>query len=311
MDIKSFVYKRIHLFKTVREMMDTKVAEIMATISELRENALRDKAIHCTEVGVSGEKYCEHELIVSLTTHGRRIYDVCLAIESIMQGSLLPNRIVLWLEEDFKGKILPRTLQNQVRRGLEIHYCEDIMSYKKLIPSIKLYPNAIIITIDDDMMYSQEMLEGLFVSYLSNPNAIHANRIHDMKFDESGKIKSYLEWPQEVAVAEHSFFTTGAGVLFPPKSLPLETLNEDVYMRICKYADDVWFNAMAILNNTKIVKVETRNPKGAEYIPLVCPLEQGLCEENTNPESCRNDEQINAVFTKYAILKHIKDRLIS
>lgn len=301
MKLPSCLYKRVHLFKTIREMMDSKVAEVTAIVSELRENVLRDKAIHCTELGVSQERYCEYELIVSLTTYGHRIYDVCLAIESIMQGSLLPNRIVLWLGEDFKGRTLPRALQNQVNRGLEIQFCRDMMSYKKLIPSLNRYPNAIIVTIDDDMIYSQEMLEGLFQSYQCAPQAIHANRLHNMTFSENGNLKSYLEWEQEVSVAKHPFFTTGGGVLFPPNSLPNETLNEAVFTQICGFADDVWFNAMAILNNTKIVKVETRSPKGTEYYPLISVREQGLWEENTNSNYCRNDEQIKAVFTKYAI----------
>lgn len=299
MSLKSFINKRLHPFKVFREMLDVKEAEINARISELREETLRDRAIHCTEQGISDEKYCEHELIVSLTTHGRRIYDVCLAIESIMQGSLLPNRLILWLSEDFKGKPLPRTLQNQMKRGLEIRYCKDIGPYTKLVPSIKHFPNAVIVTIDDDIFYSQEMLEGLLLSYLSKPHAIHAYRIHNMTFDENGNLKSYMDWQFEVSCAEHPFFTGCGGVLYPPNSLPKETLNEEVFMSICQYADDVWFNAMAKMNNTKIVKVDTHSSNNVDYRPLVHIQERGLCEENTNPLSCRNDEQIKAVFLKY------------
>lgn len=299
MSLKSFIYKRLHPFKVFREMLETKETEVAAKIKELREEALRDRAIHCNEKGVSDEKYCEHELIVSLTTYGRRIYDVCLAIESIMQGSLLPNRLILWLDENLKGNPLPRTLQNQMKRGLEIRYCKDIGPYTKLVPTIKHFPNAVIVTIDDDMIYSQEMLEGLLLSYLSEPNAIHAYRIHNMTFDEEGGLKSYMDWQFEVSVAEHPFFTGCGGVLYPPHSLPNEILNEEVFMGICQYADDVWFNAMAKLNDTKIVKVDTRSSKNVEYMPLLKVQEKGLSEENTNPYSCRNDEQIKAVFSRY------------
>ena len=52
-------------------------------------------------------------MIVTLTTFGQRLNDVYLAIESIMQGSLLPNRIILWLADDMRGKVLPVTLQNK------------------------------------------------------------------------------------------------------------------------------------------------------------------------------------------------------
>lgn len=299
MSLKSFIYKRLHPFKVFREILDAKEAKITTKFYEMREEILRDRAIHCVEQGISGEKYCEYELIVSLTTHGRRIYDVCLAIESIMQGSLLPNRLILWLSKDLKGKPLPCTLQNQMKRGLEIQYVTDIGPYTKLIPAIKYFPNAVVVTIDDDMIYSQEMLEGLLLSYLSEPNAIHAYRIHNMTFEENGDLKSYMDWKFEVSRAEHPFFTGCGGVLYPPNSLPKETLNEEVFMDICQYADDVWFNAMAKLNNTKIIKVDTRSSKQVVYVPLVDVQESGLSEENTNPLSCRNDEQIKAVFTKY------------
>ena len=58
------------------------------------------------------------EIIVSLTTHGRRLYEVYLGIESIMQGSVKPNRIVLWLSKDLQASPLPQTLLNQIDRGL-------------------------------------------------------------------------------------------------------------------------------------------------------------------------------------------------
>lgn len=309
MSLKTAISKRIHLFKTIRVMMDSRMADLDMKLVKFREDVLRDRAIHCTSRGVSDEKYCDHELIVSLTTHGQRIYDVCLAIESIMQGSLLPNKLILWLGEEYEGKVLPRALQNQIKRGLEIKYTKDIGSYKKLIPALTQYPESAIVTIDDDMMYTQEMLEGLLLSYLQNPKAIHANRIHEMTFDENGLLKSYLDWKQEVHFEDkvrNPFFTTGAGVLFPPKSLPNETVNEKVFPKICKYADDVWFNAMAILNGTKVVKVNTHNVSGEEYIPQSRVREVGLCEENTNPNSPRNDEQIKAVFSQYGIYEKLR-----
>ena len=115
---------------------------------------LTEKALFSKELGINREKVCEHEVIVSLTTYGKRLYDVYLPIESIMQGSLKPNRIILWISEDLKGKELPITLQRQQKRGLDIRYCKDIRSYTKLVPALKCFPNACIITIDDDLIYN-------------------------------------------------------------------------------------------------------------------------------------------------------------
>ncbi len=47
-------------------------------------------------------------------------------------------------------------------KGLTIDWCEDIKSYKKLIPTLKKYPDAIIVTADDDLIYDNKWLEQLY-----------------------------------------------------------------------------------------------------------------------------------------------------
>ena len=43
----------------------------------------RTKILHSTEPGVSSERYCDHDIVISLTTYGRRPEDVCFTIESL------------------------------------------------------------------------------------------------------------------------------------------------------------------------------------------------------------------------------------
>ena len=127
----------------------------------LKYDELTTKALSYSENGITKEQYGDSQIIVSLTTHGKRIYDVHATIESIMQGSVRPNRIILWISEDYRNTILPLTLQKQQKRGLEIEYCKDIRSYTKLIYALKKYPDASIVTIDDDIIYPHDLLEHL------------------------------------------------------------------------------------------------------------------------------------------------------
>ena len=48
-----------------------------------------------------------------------------------------------------KEKDLPQPLLKMQKYGLETKWCNDIRSYKKLILTLKLFPNAIIIMADD------------------------------------------------------------------------------------------------------------------------------------------------------------------
>ena len=55
---------------------------------EIRKIQMIEHILHDSERGVTEIKYCNHDIIVSLTTHGKRIYDVAFTIESIMQQSM-------------------------------------------------------------------------------------------------------------------------------------------------------------------------------------------------------------------------------
>lgn len=269
---------------------------------------LEQNILHSQESGITDEKYCAHDIIVSLTTYSKRIYDVHLTIESIMEQTMKANRIILWLDYSFEKQPLPKALQLLQKRGLEIEYCKDIRSYKKLIPALKKYPDDAIITIDDDLIYEFDLLEKLIMAYQQTPSYIYCNRHHVMQLNEQGKLLPYLQWQWESNDMEANimnFPTTGAGTLFPPHSLDEEVFNESVFSEICKYADDVWFKAMAMKKGTLSKKVYTHNPKGIEYFENEEVQDIALWRINTQG-AMLNDRQIEAVFTKYNLYQLLK-----
>lgn len=266
-----------------------------------KKNILEQNILYSTESGITKEKYCNHDFIVSLTTYSKRLHEVHLAIESIMEQTMKPNKIILWLDNSYKNITLPKALQLQQKRGLEIHFCEDIRSYKKLIPTLSLYPNDAIITIDDDLIYEFDLLENLIIPYLSDPSYIYCHRQHRMKFNEEGTLLPYIKWEWNCKDTEPNitnFPTTGGGTLFPPNSLDKEVFNKEIFMDICKFADDVWFKAMAIKKGTLSKKVFSHNEKGDEYIAIPNVQDMGLYNINVLGDSL-NDKQIELVFKKY------------
>lgn len=274
----------------------------------LQHDALIEKAINCNEMGISADKYCSSEIIVSLTTYGKRLFQVAATIESIMQGSMKPNRIVLWMGENMKDVTLPRTLQNQQKRGLEIYYCKDIGSYTKLIPTLRKYPEASIITIDDDALYSYDLVEKLVNEHCLYPNYIIANRIHRVRLDSTGRPIKYMNWEWNNSPSDISplnFLTGVGGVLYPPKSLHPEVQNESVFLDICKYADDIWFYAMALKAGTGIKKGFTHNDRGEDFLINDDVQDIGLRTINTGVNG-KNDEQLIAVFEKYDLWKCLR-----
>lgn len=296
------IISRIKNFLVTRDLVRQQSRRIELELKYfVRAEHLKECIYKCKNRGISDEKYCEHEVIVSLTTFGKRLYDVATTIESIMQGSMLPNRIILWLGEEHKDEELPLSLQLQQKRGLQVEYCKDIRSYTKLVPSLKKYPEAIIITIDDDLVYERDLIENLFRTYKQNPECICANRIHEIVLGEDGKPVEYLKWKwcaNPKSASPLNFLTGVGGVLYPPHCLDEEVFNEKVFLDLCKYADDIWFYAMAKKKGTDIVKSFTHNSRGEDYVINLDVQDVGLHNINYTTEN-RNDIQFKAVFDHY------------
>lgn len=254
--------------------------------------------------GISSNKLAEYNVVISLTTYGRRLDDVYLTIESLMLGTIKPNRIVLWLEDGLKSHALSSKLKNQIKRGLNIRYTKDIRSYKKLIPSLHAFPDSIIVTVDDDVFYGVDFLKNLLDSYKNAPNFIYANRVHEIILDDQKRPKPYLQWgweAQEVKASPRYMLTGVGGVLYPPNCFSEEVFNESIFGDICRYGDDIWFYSMGLINGYIVHKAFTEDLAGNDYIDNISPKEKGLNVLNTDGSVSRNDSQIKSVFDKYGV----------
>ena len=204
-------------------------------------------------------------IIVSLTSYPLRIKYVHLTIKSILNQTIKPKKIILWLaESDYtkRNKNLPKNLLSLRDRILKIdYYGLDIKSYKKLIPTLEKYPNNIIITVDDDIIYKNNTIEKLYKNYLKYPKDIQAHRITKFIF-KSGEFKSI---PGGYNYYKNSSFlnklTGVGGVLYPPKCFYKDILNKDLFMKLAPTNDDQWFWVQAILNNVKVRVIDKPNLK--------------------------------------------------
>ena len=319
MRLKKKINELLHPLSNVRKLLNEFKSDFfnlqngLASKEFIRTQYLQEKVLNSRELGISSNKVCEYEVVVSLTTHGVRIYDVYLAIESIMQGTVKPNRLVLWLSEDeFNDNDLPVTLKNQISRGLEVLFCKDVRSFTKLIPSLRKFPESCIITIDDDIIYDFDLVERLVTSHKLNPDKVCSNRIHKMKLGDDYMPISYMKWDwcvNDYSIDKLNFLTGVGGVLYPPHVFTQEVFNESVFLDICKYADDVWFNAMLLLNNVDIIKSYTRSTIGEDYLGIEGVQYLGLCYANTNETDCRNDVQIRDVWEMYKINQLLQDKM--
>ena len=260
------------------------------------------------------------KVIVSLTSYPKRINDIQYTLFSIFNQSFKPDKIILWLaEEEFPKKEMdiPRSILNFKKLGLEIKWCENIKSYKKLIPSLKEYPNDIIVTADDDIFYPKDWLKKLYDNYLEYPECIIGQRARKMCFDDNGEIDSYNNWKMIENEEYPSFlnFLTGAGgSLYPPNSLNQQVFDKELFESLCPTGDDIWFWGMAVINKTKF-RIMSDN---LALLTYVSPAQEvGLLGNNDTlwhiNSQGKNDDYIKKVIEKFPEINEIikEERLCS
>lgn len=261
-----------------------------------------DKANISLNVEEEGNRL--HKVIVSMTSFPERMYDIKYTLFSLVSQNYKPDKIILWLAyEEFpnREKDIAPSLMNLINKwGITIKWCNNIRSYKKIIPTLIEYPEDIIVTADDDVFYPVDWLRLLYDDYEKN-RCICCHRAHRVNVCES-EIMPYSYWTEPVTgeMAYDTFFTGVGGVLYYPHCLHPDVIKQDSFMELCPNADDVWLWAMAIRNHSKI-KVVDNNIKS---FPCVNPeRELRLSEEHTlgmiNLGEGKNDVQIHNVVDRY------------
>lgn len=268
---------------------------------------------HCANFKVGHEIRAtdpRQKIVVSLTSYPARIQSVKHTIESLLSQDYKPASVVLWLAvEQFPAgeRDLPADLLALRSRGLAIEWCKDIKSFKKLIPALKRFPDSVIVTADDDIIYNQDWLSRLVASYLQSPEVIHCFRAHKVLTLEDGSIASYRKWPREISASDAAFdvfFTGCGGVLYPPNCLDPRVFDEAVFSEVCPSGDDIWFWGMALLNGTKVKVVGD----GKFHLNFV-ENSQDVALWKENDVGGRNDAMMSNLMKRFpAIMQKLKVR---
>ena len=248
------------------------------------------------------------QIIVSLTSIPPRFSQLHLVIKSILQQTLLPDRLVLWLSKEHKNKNflkcsltnLPKKIQNLQKNGLEIYFTKDIGSYRKLIPSLKKFPNDIIITIDDDILYEKHTIKNLYSAYLQNGkqkvycqrSRLIERRVKKGKVEYTANTLNFTSKNNDKKL----FFTTGGGTLFPPHILYKDVFQESILSKLTPFEDDSWFNIMTRLNNKSVFQINS-----TEINSLPTSSKYPLSAFNLQNNRTGFNQQLNALIRYYKL----------
>lgn len=242
----------------------------------------------------------DKKIVITLTSFPARISHCHKTIRTLLlQNNVKPDVVELWLAKEefpYMEKELPHQLLDLCEVGLSICWCENIRSYKKLLPSLEKHEEDIIVTVDDDVYYDEDWLEKLWCSYNEYPKSIHCHKAtqfyrRDDNWEYIGGGQHYYEKPSYL----NKLVGVG-GVLYPPGSLDSMVLDKDICMELAPTNDDIWFWLMAVKNGTT-VKVCT-NPEPSPIEVFSFKHDVRLCDIN----DCVNGlfrEQLNNILNFY------------
>ncbi len=200
------------------------------------------------------------QVIASFTSYPMRLDTIGPTVESLAGQTEKFDRIVLWLaRSQFPDGQLPKSMKRLFDMGLEVMWCDDdIRSYKRSVCAFRTFPDDVLVFFDDDLVYEPHSLEKLLRSYDDHPNAINALRVRQMHFDTSGALLPYNSW--EVVHSERIgeprmdlLATNGAGTLYPPHTMPPETLDASKFLQLAPTADDIWLKFMQVIADMPVV----------------------------------------------------------
>ncbi|UFS59943.1 hypothetical protein [Subtercola endophyticus] len=271
--------------------IDTPTVEVSRDIRRLRWNnrfSLRP---------VTSKK---SSVVATMTTHGARVNQAYVAIESIARGSRRPNRFILWIDDPAIAQNLPAALRRLRRRGLEIIEVDPGLrvhtKYRYYVESSSAH-RFDMVTCDDDIIYPSSWLLGLERARLRHPDAIVAYRAHRI-LTEGDAVAPYSTWPpntSDVPSLLH-FGTSVSGQLFPPAFLDLVRDAGRGFLEVSPTGDDVWLHFLAAESGVPVVQV-TQQPVLFPFVPG--SQADGLYRENG--WNGGNDRQIAATYTAEVI----------
>lgn len=278
----------------------TSSGKIQLWLARQQEQRLRHELAQLPEVKPTPA--ARHvDCIVSLTTWHRRLDVLPLTLLTLVNQTVRPNKIIIWITSEDYALLDPATELKFGGAGVEFAICENFGPHKKWLFTRALTGDPRIVLADDDIFYPPYWLENLMRQ--AGETVCTAHRCHRILVDEKGEVRPYSTWLKSIRQygrTSHSFLATnGAGVVFRPSWIPADFYNVKLIRNLCPTADDIWLKCAFLAAGIRV-------RKSADYIPILGALEsQESALERTNVHEDRNTSQLIDTLRYFDIPRHL------
>lgn len=207
------------------------------------------------------KKHRKEQIIISLTSFPKRFPQLDLCLKSLVIQHFKPNRIIVYLGSDSTREMLTESMLMYEKYGVEYRFDEkeNLMPHKKYFYAMQEFPDAVIVTADDDVIYPRYWLKSLYQSYKKYPDAVSARRVHLIKRN-GRKLLPYDYWEDQcrrIKTPSMSLIATGnSGVLYPPHCFDSSAFDIEGIKKTSLRADDIWLKCMEVKNKVPVVWVQ-------------------------------------------------------
>lgn len=156
-----------------------------------------------------------------------------------------------------------------------VRFIKNSGSYRKLIPLIQsVSSDDIVVTVDDDVLYSRDWLARMIENALEHPDSVVCARARRIEKNRLDRYQNYANWPliQERAAGLPLLPIGCSGVAYRSKLLDLEFAGDGASHVCAPTADDIWFRLSSLLKNTRVY-VDPGMDEGNAYVKHSVGLE--------------------------------------
>ena len=207
----------------------------------------------------SWAKNKSYQCIVAFTTFGSRLSTIERTCKQLAdQKTSIDFKICITLDKSDIKRLSQSQKSTMSKYDVEIIQGDNrLRPHNKYFFVMQKYRDLPIITIDDDVKYSDNAIQSLYASYLKFPNCVSALRTHLMVYS-GNKICQYKYWKFDYAneknPSKYLFATGVGGVLYPPNILNIT--NDDIAMiNDSILADDVFLKKKELMLGIDVVSV--------------------------------------------------------
>ena len=194
-------------------------------------------------------------LIISMTSYPARINGVASVWKSILNQTVPRDKyhcVLVLAEPEFPGKKIPKDIKELVDNGdVElIWYPKNIRSHKKLMPTLKKYPDNPILVVDDDIRRENTWVELFLKDHEEHPNDIIAGA-YSFYFDDKLELARLMDVRGKHSGGKNHVpsivfnFTRPAngcaGTLYPAHTFTdPRFFDEELMMKLSPTSDESW-----------------------------------------------------------------------